>query len=228
MDRVRTPASSTAIDPLSAEDPEALRVLASRSFENAYEGVPTWDIGRPQAAVTRLVEAGLVAGSVLDVGCGTGDAAIYLAGLGHPVLGVDFSSRAIEKARGRPGAGENDTLSGGRHDPEFLVWDGLRLAELGRAFDTILDVGCFHCLQEADRAAYAASLRAVVTEGGRCHLLCWSDENPFGRGPGGVSRTAIRRAFRTGWVVERIDRDVLETRLPEGRVHAWLARLRPR
>ena len=58
-------------------------------FDNAYRdgGTPTWDVGRPQGAVVRLARTGLVTGSVIDAGCGTGENALHLAGLGHPVLG---------------------------------------------------------------------------------------------------------------------------------------------
>jgi 2-polyprenyl-3-methyl-5-hydroxy-6-metoxy-1,4-benzoquinol methylase len=69
-------------------------------FDNAYRdgGIPTWDIGRPQGALVRLAGSGLVVGSVLDVGCGTGENALHLAGRGHAVLGVDFATAAIERA----------------------------------------------------------------------------------------------------------------------------------
>jgi 2-polyprenyl-3-methyl-5-hydroxy-6-metoxy-1,4-benzoquinol methylase len=70
-------------------------------FDNAYEGTPTWDIGRPQGAVGRLAQAGLIEGSVLDVGCGTGENALFLAGLGHEVVGIDLARAAIEKARAK-------------------------------------------------------------------------------------------------------------------------------
>jgi hypothetical protein len=42
-------------------------------FDSAYEGVPPWDIGRPQKEFLRLVEDGEISGKVLDVGCGTGE-----------------------------------------------------------------------------------------------------------------------------------------------------------
>jgi SAM-dependent methyltransferase len=187
-------------------------------FDNAYLGVPTWDIDRPQGAVVRLAAAGLIEGSVLDVGCGTGENALFVAALGHEVLGVDLAAAAIAKAEAR--ARER------RCRAAFLRWDALRLDALGRRFDTALDIGLFHCLQPWQRRPYAASLHGALNPGGRCYLLCWSDRNPFGRGPERVTRSAIRAAFRGGWTVESIEPESLETRLPEGSVHAWLARLR--
>ncbi len=193
---------------------------ARTAFDNAYMGRPTWEIGRPQGAVMRLERAGTVRSAVIDVGCGTGENARFLAGLGYDVLGVDFAPGAIARARAAAARDPAGTT------PAFLVWDALELHALGRAFETALDIGCFHTLQPADRPRYADSLHAVLRPGGRCFLLCWSDRNPFGRGPERVSRADIRAAFRSGWSVDAIDAEELETLLPEGRVHAWLARLR--
>jgi SAM-dependent methyltransferase len=184
-------------------------------FDNAYEGVPTWDIGRPQGAVVRLEDAGLIEGAVLDVGCGTGENAVFLAGRGHDVVGVDLARAAIDRAKAK--AAERAIPA------RFLVHDALELGALADAFDTVLDVGCFHTLQPADRRRYATSLRAALRPGGRAHLLCWSDRNPFGYGPERISRSVIRAAFNDGWTVGSIEPEVLETRLPAGEVHAWLA-----
>jgi len=186
-------------------------------FDNAYEGVPTWDIGRPQGAVVRLEAAGEIDGAVLDVGCGTGENAMFLAGRGHPVVGVDLARAAIDRARVK--AAERGSPA------RFVVHDALELKTLGEAFDTVLDVGCFHTLQPTDRRRYATSLRAALRPGGRMHLLCWSDRNPFGYGPERLTRSAIRTAFIDGWSVESIEPEVLETRLSVGEVHAWLAGL---
>ena len=188
-------------------------------FDNAYRdgGTPTWDVGRPQGALVRLARSGLVAGSVLDAGCGTGENALLLAAQGHPVLGVDFAAAAIERAAAK---------SAHRGLPvEFLVADALDLAALGRTFDTVLDVGLFHTFSEAERPRYAASLGAALRPGGRVFLLCWSDRNPFGRGPRRISPREIRETFGDGWRVEAVDPEWLETRLPDGRIHAWLARI---
>jgi len=188
------------------------------AFDTAYEGTPTWDIGRPQPAVVRLAEAGAVAGDVLDVGCGTGENALLLAARGHRVLGLDFAADAVAKARAK--AAERGLAV------EFAVGDALDLAGLGRTFDTALDVGLFHTLQPEERRPYAASLAAVVRPGGRAILLCWSSRNPFGYGPARVAARDIRAAFSRGWTVESVEPETLETLLPAGRVHAWLATIR--
>jgi cyclopropane fatty-acyl-phospholipid synthase-like methyltransferase len=187
-------------------------------FDVAYEGSPTWEIGHAQAAVVELEGAGAFGKRVIDVGCGTGDHALFLACAGHEVLGVDLARAAIDRARSKA-----------RHrgvQAEFLVWDALRLAELGRTFDSALDVGLFHTLADEERPLYADGLRSALEPNGRCALLCWSERNPWGFGPRRVSRSEIRATFRRGWTIESIDASTLETKLEQGRVHAWLARLR--
>jgi SAM-dependent methyltransferase len=154
---------------------------------------------------------------VLDAGCGTGENALYLAARGHPVLGVDVAAAAIERAAGK--AADRGLPA------EFLLADALDLGALGRGFDTVLDVGLYHTLDDAERLRYAASLGTVLGPGGRAFVLCWSDRNPFGRGPRRISPGEIRETFLDGWRVEAIDPEWLETRLPDGRIHAWLARI---
>src|SRR5262245_34779643 len=43
--------------------------------------------------------SGTATGSLLDAGCGTGDTALYFAGRGCQVTGVDFIEEAIQRAR---------------------------------------------------------------------------------------------------------------------------------
>jgi 2-polyprenyl-3-methyl-5-hydroxy-6-metoxy-1,4-benzoquinol methylase len=193
-------------------------------FDTAYAdgGTPTWDLGRPQAAVLRLFDAGAFGppgAAVLDAGCGTGEHALLLAGHGHRVVGVDLAADAIGRAAAKA------TARG--LAAEFLVHDALELASLGRTFDVALDVGLFHTLADEDRPRYAASLAAAIRPGGRAFVLCWSDRNPFGYGPRRIKRREIRNTFRAsaGWRVEGIVAETLETRLAAGSVAAWLARL---
>jgi cyclopropane fatty-acyl-phospholipid synthase-like methyltransferase len=186
-------------------------------FDVAYEGSPPWDIGRPQGAIVRLADAGEIVGSVLDVGCGTGEHALALAARGHEVLGIDLVPRAIELAQAK--ARERGLEAG------FLVSDALRVDELGRTFDTAIDVGMFHTLTDEERPVYERALHRVLRPGGRAFVLCWSERNPWGYGPRRVSQMEIRGTFGHGWTVDAIDEETLETKLEGGSVRAWLARL---
>lgn len=69
------------------------------NFNSAYDGIPPWDIGRPQMEIIQLAENGEISGRVLDAGCGTGENALYLASLGFEVWGIDGAPSAIEKAK---------------------------------------------------------------------------------------------------------------------------------
>ena len=42
-------------------------------------GDSLWEIHRPQSAIVKLVEQGVFNGEILDIGCGIGDNAIYIA-----------------------------------------------------------------------------------------------------------------------------------------------------
>jgi SAM-dependent methyltransferase len=189
----------------------------ARFFDVAYEGTPAWDIGRPQPAIVRLAQAGAIEGSVLDVGCGTGEHALLLAARGHALVGVDLAPAAIAKARTK--AEERGI------DATFVELDALRLDRLGQTFDTALDVGMFHTLEDEERRPYAASLAAAVRAGGRCYLLCWSERNDWGFGPRRVSQMELRGTFTEPWRIDAIDEERFETRLADIEVHAWLTRM---
>jgi cyclopropane fatty-acyl-phospholipid synthase-like methyltransferase len=177
-----------------------------------------WDIGRPQPEIVRLEESTSIVGSVIDVGCGTGENALYLASRGHETLGIDVSETAI--ARGRAKASERGLAV------EFVAGDVLELSSLQLRFDTAIDVGCFHTFSDDDRDRYRDSVRSAVRPGGILHLLCFSDREPGEWGPRRVSRTAIETSFATGWDVESIEETRFAHRLgPDGAL-AWRARIR--
>jgi len=190
-------------------------------FEWAYRsGEPPWDIGRPQPVVERLAEQGAIAGSVLDVGCGTGENVLYLAARGLDVTGVDAAPTAVARAREKAAARGLDAT--------FLLADALALPTLGRDFDVALDCGLFHVFSDPERARYERSLRSVVRPEGRCFLLCFSDEEPGGQGPRRVSRAEIRATFAGGWRVDAIDAAQFATQDSLGgprAPRAWLASL---
>lgn len=186
-------------------------------FEAHYAGEPGagWEIGRPQSALVRLARDGALRGRVLDVGCGSGDNALMIAEHGLETTGVDAAPSGIELARRK--ARERGL------DVRFLVWDGTRLPELGERFDTVVDVGFFHCFAPDDRPALVRSLGAVVPAGGRYFLMCWSDREPGEWGPHRISESDIRTAFADGWRVDSLEPADLEVAFSPGTVRAWQA-----
>jgi len=185
-------------------------------FQQAYEGQPPWVIGRPQADVVALVEAGGVRGDVLDIGCGTGDNAIFMAERGYAVTGIDMVEKAIEIARA------NAAARGVKVD--FQVGNALELDRLGRTFDTVLDAGLFHAFNDEDRARYVDGLGHVVRHGGVYHMLVFSDREPPSQGPRRVTQPEIHAAFVEGWRVLEIRPARYEHAVGDkGYAEAWLA-----
>jgi SAM-dependent methyltransferase len=185
-------------------------------FEDWYRrGDAPWDIGGPQPEVVRLAEDGEVVGDVLDLGCGTGENALFLASRGHRVIGIDASPTAVARAKEKAAA---------RGVPAaFLVADALALGKLRRRFETALDCGLFHTLDVADHRAYAESLTEALSPGSTLHLLCFSDEEPPGPGPRHVTEGEIRAAFRSIFSVHRIRPGRFESRMHPGGARAWVA-----
>lgn len=159
------------------------------AFDQMYrEGTPPWDIGRPQPEVVRLFDEGRIAGPALDLGCGTGENALFLASRGLAVTGLDGSPTAIAAARAR--AAERGL------DATFEVADALELGRLGLAVRTVIDCGLFHTFSDPERVRYVQSLLAVLAPGGALHVLCFSDAEPPGWGPRRVTERELRETFR--------------------------------
>jgi len=186
-------------------------------FDAMYEGTPPWDIGRPQREFVRLEAAGEIKGSVLDIGCGTGENALFLAGRGHEVWGIDFAPTAIEKAKAK--AKQRGLKA------TFRVADALQLQKLGRTFDAVIDSGLFHTFDDGDRSRFPRSLASVLPPGGRYLMMCFSEREPGDLGPRRVTQAEIRETFTKGWEIESIRPSKFEAIVEGGGAEAWLARI---
>jgi len=121
-------------------DPEAV----------AFSKGPTADL----AEFHHLIPPG---SSVLDVGCGEGRNAIFLAGLGHTAEGFDLSGPGIEKAKAIAAArGVN---------VRFWAQD-LAAFEFQRDYDVILSHGVLHLPEKHIRDAFLRKAQAHTAPGG--------------------------------------------------------------
>ncbi|OMC29102.1 class I SAM-dependent methyltransferase [Mycobacterium colombiense] len=134
---------------------------------------------------------GLPEASALDVGCGTGDCAIYLAQQGWKVTGVDYVAKPLDKARAKAGAAKVPV--------DFVRADVTQLSQsgIGTGFDLIVDNGCIHNMSGADREAYVREISAVAAPDARLFIVAFP---PGGRlGVPGIDHAEIERRFAPGW-----------------------------
>ena len=140
----------------------------------ARAGAPAmdWGIGSYESLAAQLLPAARVvvesAGlrpeeRVLDLGCGTGNAALLAAERTGEVTGVDPASRLLEIARAQA-AREGKTVT-------FLPGEAASLPVGDCAVDVILSV--FALIFVPDPGAAAAEMSRVLAPGGRIVLSAW-------------------------------------------------------
>jgi len=141
--------------------------MAARTFYNtAYRlARMPWEIG-PRPELVELVESGrLTPGRAIDLGCGTGANAVFLAQHGFEVTGVDFAPAALRKAEAKAAAAGvrvrfvEDDLTGLRH-------------RLG-PFDLLVDYGTLDDLPAAKRDRYVETVVPLAAPGARFLLWCF-------------------------------------------------------
>jgi SAM-dependent methyltransferase len=148
-------------------------------FKQRYEtGDTPWDIGKPDFNLIRTVTATPIKPcKALEIGCGTGDNAIWLSQQNFHVVGIDASDVAIEKARSK--AVEANVKC------NFIVSDILTSRIEGAPFGFAFDRGCFHTLgSDKERRRFAENVHGHLGEEGLwLSLLGNADEQRDGLGP---------------------------------------------
>jgi SAM-dependent methyltransferase len=127
-------------------------------WEGRYRaGDVPWDTDAPSPELARVVE-GLPRGPALEVGCGTGTNAVFLAQQGFDVTACDVSPTALDRARERARAAGVSV--------RYVEADLLASPDLGGPWPLVFDRGVYHVLRRVDGPAYLRWLARVTPVGG--------------------------------------------------------------
>lgn len=152
-----------------------------------------WSVGRYERTAEQLLPAARVAVDraapaegehVVDVGCGTGNAALLAAARGARVTGVDPAERLLEVARQ---AAREAGL-----DATFVAGEAAALPLRDGEADVVLSV--FGVIFAPDPSAAAAELVRVTGSAGRIVLTAWIPEGAISELTR-VSRQAVMEAL---------------------------------
>jgi SAM-dependent methyltransferase len=162
------------------------RNLLERIYSSGKPADIPWVREPPPRALVELIEERnkIPPGKAVDLGCGTGHSAIWLASLGFNVTGIDVSPSAIREARRN--AEEKDAGC------SFLAADVLGdLAHLEERFDFAYNWHLLHHIYPEERPAYAANVFRLLRPGGRHLSVCFCEQDPQFGGSGKYRKTSM-------------------------------------
>ena len=177
-----------------------MKAVLDRWFYGALyrTGLAPWDIEGPQPSLIDAEAAGFVSGTVLDLGCGRGGNAVFLAERGYTVSGIDLVPTAVSAAR-RLAAQRRVSVS-------FSAGDVFQIAETKR-YDTLLDFGLLHRFQGDAATTYLHKLSRLADEGASLVFQCFSERAPnwAGFAPRRFTEPELRGLFAGIWDLRELD-----------------------
>jgi SAM-dependent methyltransferase len=164
-------------------------------------GFTPWDSATIPAPLVDITEGSMALspGLAVDLGCGTGRKALFLAAHGWDVLGVDAVPQALASARAREvtiarGEGRINWRLADVTDPRQVDPDG----RLAACATLLLDNGCLHGIPDRQRPGWAATVQALAASG--CVLLISAmTRNRRGIGPIGLAPEELPALLGADW-----------------------------
>lgn len=155
-------------------------------MDQIYRDVPAdkipWNISEPPKLLADAVDSGeLSPCKAVDLGCGAGNYAVWLAERGFDMTGLDFSRYAVSQARQ---LAESRGLS-----CRFAIADLLGdLKEYHGQFEFAYDWELLHHIFPENRPAYLDNVLRLLRPGSKYFSVCFNDADP-GFGGNGKYRT---------------------------------------
>lgn len=158
--------------------------------DEIYRNIPLdkipWNIETPPDELVQLIEDHKVGPcDVIDLGCGAANYAVYLAGRGFNVTGVDISPAAVKFAK------ENAKEKKVKCD--FLVADVLGDLQktIKKKFDFAYDWELLHHLFPQKRKKYVENVYKMLNPGGKYFSVCFNEKDPGFGGSGKYRKTSL-------------------------------------
>jgi SAM-dependent methyltransferase len=144
-------------------------------YELIYRIVPVDWIFGPSSQLENFVdlaiEGRISSGTVITLGCGIGRESVYLAKKGFQVVGVDFSSTAIQRARRRA---KDEGV-----DVQFVVDDLTNLQHISGTFDMVMDFGALNDISRKARELYMENVMPLMKPRGYYVMFSFDSMLPF-------------------------------------------------
>ncbi|MFY9727494.1 MAG: class I SAM-dependent methyltransferase [Bryobacteraceae bacterium] len=195
----------------------------AHGFDEYYQSGDTpWDIGKPDFNLIQIVTTTSIKPCrALEIGCGTGDNAIWLAQQKFDVLAFDASEVAIEKAR------EKAQQAGVQCS--FRVADILKSDLQETPFGFAFDRGCFHTLDSGKgRKRFAQQVHLHLADGGLwLSLIGSADDERLDEGPPKLTARDIVDSCEPYFEILSMVSSHFETHLPVP-ARAWICLMRKR
>jgi 2-polyprenyl-3-methyl-5-hydroxy-6-metoxy-1,4-benzoquinol methylase len=188
------------------------KLVMSKFYRNAA-GDPArlpWHRENPSQLLVAAVEALGRRGRALDLGCGAGVFAAWMAEQGLQVTGIDLFPQAIAMARTRATARAVDVE---------LVATNLADYQPAAPFDLVFDSGCLHSLVGVDVEHYKRKLCSWLKPEGHYVLGHWGKRHAFDWRPIGPTRRSeatITRLFAPEFVLLASEVEDFAVPLPMG------------
>lgn len=169
-----------------------------RDWDKKYEtGDTPWDSNLPSKELQVVLhEYAVRPGTAIELGCGTGTNAVFLAQQGWDVTAVDCSALALSVARQRADRADVQV--------RWIEADVQNYTDAEAPFDLVFDRGCYHCCRRVDLPGYLSTLRNITRPGSHMLCLCGNANDGSQYGPPRVQEAEIREELGAVFEIEHL------------------------